>query len=115
MYNFGIASTLKTWFDLVLRAGVTFKYSESGPVGLLDGKRAIVVESRGGLYSEGPAQVMDQQEPHLRNLLGFMGITNVTFVRAEKLAFGPEAREKAIDAARAQLTEVIEKEFLKAA
>ena len=110
MYNFGIASTLKTWFDQVMRAGITFNYTESGPVGLLEGKRAIVVESRGGLYSEGPAKVMDSQEPHLRTLLGFMGITNVMFVRAEKLAFGPEARETAIAAARTQLTEVI-KEF----
>jgi FMN-dependent NADH-azoreductase len=99
----------------VLRAGITFKYSESGPVGLLEGKRAIVVESRGGLYSEGPAKVMDSQEPHLRSLLSFMGITNVMFVRAENLAFGPEAREKAIDAARAQLAEVIQKEFFEAA
>ena len=107
MYNFGIASTLKTWFDYVLRAGITFKYSESGPVGLLEGKRAIVIESRGGLYSEGPAKVMDSQEPHLRNLLGFMGITNITFVRVEKLAFGTEARERAIDAARAELAEAI--------
>jgi FMN-dependent NADH-azoreductase len=115
MYNFGIASTLKTWFDYVLRAGITFKYSESGPVGLLEGKRVIVIETRGGLYSEGPAQVMDSQEPHLRNLLSFMGITNVKFFRAEKLAFGPEAREQAIDAARAQLTEAIQKEFLEAA
>lgn len=107
MYNFGIASTLKTWFDYVLRAGITFKYSESGPVGLLEGKRAIVIESRGGLYSEGPAKVMDSQEPHLRNLLGFIGITNITFVRAEKLAFGPEARQRAIDTARAKLAEAI--------
>ncbi len=115
MYNFGIASTLKTWFDHVLRAGITFKYSESGPVGLLEGKRVIVIETRGGLYSEGPAQAMDSQEPHLRNLLSFIGITNVKFFRAEKLAFGPEAREQAIDAARAQLTEAIQKEFLEAA
>jgi FMN-dependent NADH-azoreductase len=111
MYNFGIASTLKTWFDYVLRAGITFRYTESGPEGLLKGKRAIVIESRGGLYSEGPAQVMDAQEPHLRTLLGFIGITDVTFIRAEKLAFGPEAREQAIDAAR----RVIENEFLRAA
>ena len=111
MYNFGIASTLKTWFDYVLRAGVTFRYSESGPEGLLKGKRAIVIESRGGLYSEGPAQVMDAQEPHLRTLLGFIGITDVTFVRAERLAFGPEAREQAIGAAR----RVIQSEFLRAA
>jgi FMN-dependent NADH-azoreductase len=106
MYNFGIASTLKTWFDYVLRAGITFKYGESGSVGLLEGKRAIVIESRGGLYSEGPAKAMDSQEPHLRNLLGFIGITNIAFIRAEKLAF-PEARERAIDAARAELAEAI--------
>jgi FMN-dependent NADH-azoreductase len=62
--------------------------------------------SRGGLYSEGPAQAMDSQEPHLRNLLGFIGITSVTFVRAEKLAFGPEAREQAIGAARAKLGDI---------
>ena len=115
MYNFGIASTLKTWFDYVLRAGITFKYSESGPVGLLEGKRAIVIETRGGLYSEGPAKVMDSQEPHLRNLLTFMGIMNVKFFRAEKLAFGPEVREQAINVASGQLAEVIQKEFLEAA
>jgi FMN-dependent NADH-azoreductase len=111
MYNFGIASSLKSWFDYVLRAGITFSYSESGPEGLLKGKRAIVVESRGGLYSEGPAQVMDAQEPHLRTLLGFIGITDVTFIRAEKLAFGPEVREEAIAAAR----RVIQDELLQAA
>jgi FMN-dependent NADH-azoreductase len=111
MYNFGIASNLKSWFDYVLRAGITFRYGESGPEGLLKGKRAIVVESRGGLYSEGPAQGMDAQEPHLRTLLGFIGITDVTFIRAEKLAFGPEVREEAIAAAR----RVIRDELLQAA
>ena len=115
MYNFGIASTLKAWFDYVLRAGVTFRYTETGPVGLLEGKRAIVIESRGGLYSEGPAQAMDSQEPHLRTLLRFMGITDVSFVRAEKLAFGPEAREQAIGAARTQLGRVVLNEYLQAA
>lgn len=103
MYNFGMPSTLKAWFDHVLRSGITFRYSENGPEGLLKGKRAMVIESRGGLYSEGPAQQMDSQEPHLRNLLGFMGITDVIFLRAEKLAFGPEAREQAIDAVRRQI------------
>ena len=115
MYNFGIASTLKAWFDYVLRAGVTFRYTANGPVGLLQNKHAIVIESRGGLYSEGPAQVMDSQEPHLRNLLGFMGFNDVTFVRAEKLALGPEAREQAIAAARARLGEVIERDYRRAA
>lgn len=103
MYNFGMPSTLKAWFDHVLRSGITFRYSENGPEGLLKGKRAMVIESRGGLYSEGLAQQMDSQEPHLRNLLGFMGITDVIFLRAEKLAFGPEAREQAIDAVRRQI------------
>jgi FMN-dependent NADH-azoreductase len=85
MYNFGMPSTLKAWFDHVLRAGITFRYSEAGPEGLVKGKKAIVVETRAGLYSEGPAAVMDSQEPHLRTLLGFMGVTDVTFVRAPKL------------------------------
>jgi FMN-dependent NADH-azoreductase len=115
MYNFGMASTLKAWFDHVLRAGVTFSYSGAGPEGLLTGKRAIVVVTRGGLYSEGPAQLMDSQEPHLRSLLGFIGITDVTFVRAEKLAFGPEAREQAIEAARAQLGQTVRDQYLQAA
>ena len=74
-----------------------------GPKGLLAGKRVIVVESRGGLYSEGPAQAFDFQEPYLRHLLGFMGLTDVTFVRAEKIGFGPEARAAAIAAATASL------------
>jgi len=106
MYNFGIPSTLKAWFDHVLRAGVTFRYGENGPVGLLEGKRAIVVESRGGLYSSGPMQPMDSQEPHLRTMLGFIGIKEVTFVRAEKLGYGPEAREQAINDAKAELARV---------
>ena len=106
MYNFGIPSTLKAWFDHVLRARITFQYSEAGPEGLMTGKRAIVVESRAGLYSEGPAAAMDSQEPHLRNLLGFMGITDVTFVRVEKLAFGPEAAEASLAQASEQLREL---------
>lgn len=96
MYNFGMPSGLKSWFDYILRAGITFSYSEAGPKGLLTGKRAIVVLTRGGLYSEGPASAMDSQEPHLRTLLNFIGITDVVFVRAEKLAFGPDLREAAI-------------------
>ena len=87
----------------MLRAGETFSYTEAGPQGLLAGKRVIVVESRGGLYSEGPAQAIDFQEPYLRHLLGFMGLTDVTFVRAEKIGYGPEAREAAIAAATASL------------
>lgn len=103
MYNFGIPSTLKSWFDHVLRAGITFRYGETGPEGLAKGKRALVIESRGGIYSEGPARTMDSQEPHLRTLLGFIGITDVTFVRAEKLAFGPEASEAALRSAKSEI------------
>ena len=106
MYNLGIPSTLKVWIDHVLRAGVTFRYTENGPIGLLDPKKCLVVLARGGFYSEGPLQALDSQEPHLRNLLTFMGIADLTFVRAEKLAFGPEAREQAISGARAKLREI---------
>lgn len=101
MYNFGIPSALKAWFDHVLRAGVTFRYTEAGPEGLIAGKRAIVVITRGGQYAEDDAA--NNQEPHLRTLLGFIGIADVSFVRAEKLAFGDEEKEKAISAARAEL------------
>jgi FMN-dependent NADH-azoreductase len=115
MYNFGMASTLKAWFDHVLRARVTFRYTEAGPEGLLKGKTAIVVETRAGLYSEGPSAAMDSQEPHLRTLLGFMGIDDLTFVRAEKLAFGPEAAEASIADAAGQLRRLASEELRLAA
>ncbi len=107
MYNFGMPTVLKVWFDYVLRAGVTFRYGENGPVGLLSGKRAIVAATRGGLYSEGPAQALDSQEPHLRNLLRFIGIADVTVIRAERLAVSPELRAASIVTARAQLREIV--------
>jgi FMN-dependent NADH-azoreductase len=106
MYNFSVPTTLRTWFDYVLRAGETFRYSEAGPEGLLTGKKVIVVESRGGLYSEGPAQAVDFQEPYLRHLFGFVGITDVTFVRAEKIGYGPEARAQALADSRAELAKI---------
>jgi FMN-dependent NADH-azoreductase len=116
MYNFGIPSTLKAWFDYVLRAGITFRYTEAGPVGLLEGKRAIVIESRGGYYSEGATKVLDSQEPHLKTLLGFVGIRDTTFIRVEKLAFGPEARQQAFDGARAQLGQLLtDNQYMRAA
>ena len=115
MYNFGIPSTLKAWFDHILRAGITFRYSEAGPEGLVKGKKAIVVEARAGLYSEGPAMGMDSQEPHLRTLLGFMGVSDVTYVRAEKLAFGPEAAAAAVADAIEQLAGIAESELALAA
>lgn len=115
MYNFGISSTLKAWFDHILRAGVTFRYTAEGPVGLLTGKRAIVVESRGGFYSAGPGAASDSQEPHLRNLLGFIGITDVTFIRAEKLAISPEERAAGIAAAMGEVHALSASDFRLAA
>lgn len=106
MYNFSIPTPLRAWFDHVLRPRVTFAYSEAGPKGLLTGKRAIVILARGGLYSEGPDKAIDFQEPYLKQLLGFMGIIEVIFVRAEKIGFGPEARELALSTARARIDEV---------
>jgi FMN-dependent NADH-azoreductase len=82
---------------------------------LLGGRRVIVIESRGGLYSEGPAQAIDFQEPYLKHLLGFIGITDVTFVRAEKIGYGPEARTAALAAAKASIAEVVGGALIKAA
>ena len=103
MYNFSVPTSLRAWFDHVLRAGETFSYSEAGPKGLLGGKRVIVIESRGGLYSEGPGSAFDFQEPYLRHLLGFVGITDVTFVHAEKTGFGPDARSAALQLAKSRI------------
>lgn len=108
MYNFGIPTSLKSWFDYVLHPGITFQYSSAGPKGLLTGKRAIVVLSRGGFFSDGPAKSMDSQEPHLRTLLWFMGITDVTFVLAERLASGAQAQESALASAASQISQAVE-------
>jgi len=103
MYNFSIPTGLRAWFDYVLRAGETFSYSEAGPKGLLSDKRVIVIESRGGLYSEGPAKAIDFQEPYLRTLLGFIGLNDVTFIHAEQIGFGVDAREAALASAKQAL------------
>ena len=115
MYNFSVPTSLRAWFDHVLRAGETFSYSEAGPKGLLGGKRVIVIDSRGGLYSEGPAGAYDFQEPYLRHLLGFVGITDVTFVHAEKIGFGPEARNAALTQAKARIAAVAQPALASAA
>lgn len=99
MYNFGITSQLKAWFDHVLRAGSTFQYTPEGPIGLLRGKRAVLLLTRGGIHSGGPARARDHQEPHLRTLLGFIGITDVSTILAEGLGMGPESRERGLAAA----------------
>jgi len=103
MYNFAIPSTLKAWFDHVLRAGVTFKYGETGPQGLLTGKRAYVLTARGGIYA---GSSLDHQEPYLRQVLGFVGIHDVTFIHAEGLNMGGDFLEKGLNQAKAKLAQV---------
>lgn len=100
-YNFGIPTQLKSWFDRIAQAGRTFAYSANGPVGLTQGKRAVVVSSRGGVRAD--ANALDMHELHVDTLLRFLGVTDVTFVRAHGLAMGPEAREAGLAAARSQV------------
>lgn len=96
MINFGPSSTLKGWFDHLLRAGQTFRYDDTGAHGLVLGKTAHLVVASGNVYSAGPAQPVDFQVPYLKHLLAFMGITDVTVHPVEGVAFGPEAAEKAL-------------------
>jgi FMN-dependent NADH-azoreductase len=99
MYNFGIPSTLKAYFDHIARAGVTFRYTERGPVGLLTGKKAYVFAARGGRYA---GTTLDTQAPYLRNVLTFLGMSEVEFIFAEGLAMGSAAKEHALAKASAQ-------------
>ena len=101
MYNFTIPSQLKSWIDRVAQAGRTFAYTEQGPVGLAGGKTVIVASTRGGAYPAGSA--MEHQESYLRAVLGFVGITDVRFVRAEGLAMGEAAKTAALAAASADI------------
>ncbi|MDB6445703.1 MULTISPECIES: FMN-dependent NADH-azoreductase [Pseudomonas] len=103
MYNFAIPSTLKAWLDHVLRAGVTFKYTPTGPQGLLVGKRAFVLTARGGIHAGGSS---DHQEPYLRQVMGFIGIHDVTFIHAEGMNLGGDFQEKGLNQANARLAEV---------
>ena len=96
MYNFSIPSTLKAWIDRIAVAGRTFKYTETGPVGLAGGKKVIVASGRGGIHTGAPS---DFQEPYLRQLFGFLGIDDVEFVRAEGVAYSPQHRSEALAAA----------------
>jgi FMN-dependent NADH-azoreductase len=106
LINFNIYSSLKTWIDNIARAGRTFTYTETGPKGLVTGKKAYIVLASGGVYSEGPAAPMNHAVPYLKSILGFIGITDVETVYIEGVAFGPEAAEKAIGAAQARASEL---------
>jgi FMN-dependent NADH-azoreductase len=100
MYNFGVPSQLKAYFDHIARVGVTFKYSDKGPVGLLTGKKVYVFAARGGLYAGTP---MDTQTGYVRDFLGFIGLHDIEFVYAEGLAISPQSREAGLAKAAAEI------------
>jgi FMN-dependent NADH-azoreductase len=98
MYNFGVPSQLKAYFDHIARAGVTFRYTASGPQGMLTNKKVYVFAARGGLYAGNP---LDTQTSYVRDFLRFLGMTEVEFVHAEGLAVSPETREASLAKAAA--------------
>jgi FMN-dependent NADH-azoreductase len=108
MYNFSIPSQLKAWIDRVVVAGKTFRYGPSGAEGLLTGaKKVFIASSRGNVYAPGsPTAPFEHHESYLTSILKFIGLTDVTVVRAEGLAFGPEAREAAMSKAREHIAAI---------
>jgi FMN-dependent NADH-azoreductase len=104
MYNFSIPTLLKNWIDAIARAGVTFTYTETGPQGLLKGKKAYVVQASGGIHSHSPTDLIT---PYLRTFLGFIGIVDVEFVYAEGLSMGPDAEQNGLAAAYQQIEQAI--------
>ena len=100
MYNFGVPSQLKAYFDHIARAGITFKYTDKGPVGQLTGKKVYVFAARGGVYAGTP---MDTQTSHVRDFLRFLGMADVQFVYAEGLAISPQSKEAGLAKAAAEI------------
>ncbi len=92
MYNFSVPSTVRTYFDHIARKGVTFRYTEAGPEGLIKGKKTYAFLARGGIYPEGA----DTQTPYLKQFLSFIGLDDITFVHAEGLDMGEQSRERAL-------------------
>lgn len=106
MYNFSIPSQLKAWFDRILIAGKTFRYTADGPKGLVEGKTVIIASARGGFYApDTPGAAADHHEPLLRTMFALIGVTDLTIVRAEGVAVSPEQRAAAIEAALAAVPE----------
>lgn len=103
MYNFGIPSTLKAYFDHIARAGITFQYTANGPVGLLTGKKVYVFAARGGLYAGTP---LDSQTAYVRDFLAFLGIRDVEFIYAEGLNMGEPSKQTALASARERLEQL---------
>ncbi|USD66458.1 FMN-dependent NADH-azoreductase [Vibrio sp. SCSIO 43136] len=103
MYNFTVPTQLKNWIDLIARAGVTFSYTEQGPKGLLEGKKAIVVTTRGGIHKDAATDII---KPYLQTVLGFVGITEQEYVYAEALAMGDEMAAKGLAQAEDQIAQL---------
>ena len=101
MYNFGLPSQLKAYFDHIARAGVTFKYTEKGPAGLLTGKKVYVFAARGGIYVGTP---LDTQTSYVRDFLRFLGMADVEFVYAEGLAISPQSKEASLAKAAVEVS-----------
>ncbi|MEJ2629661.1 MAG: NAD(P)H-dependent oxidoreductase [Acidihalobacter sp.] len=104
MYNFGIPSTLKAYFDHVARAGMTFRYTENGPEGLLQGKRVYVLAARGGYYA---GTALDSQTGYMRDFLGFLGMTDVEFVYAEGLNIDESSKQTSLAEAEQRLANLV--------
>ena len=108
LYNFSIPSQLKAWVDRIAQPGRTFRYTATGPEGLAKGKTVIIASTRGGIYSTSDAgRAMEHQESYLQTVLGFFGITDVEFVRAEGVAMGDDAKAQALQQAQAALQRVV--------
>ncbi len=107
MYNFSVPSSLKAWIDHVARAGRTFQYGANGPEGLVKGKKVYVFTASGGVYSEGGAVAFDHLTTFLRTVLGFIGLTDVQFVRAEGVAMGEQAVADTLAKAHKSIDELI--------
>jgi len=109
MHNFGIPSALKAWIDHIVRTGRTVRYTEWGPEGLVpSGKKVIIASARGGFYSDGPMKALDYQETYLKAVLEFIGLSDITFVRAEGVGRSPEAQAAAMRLAEAQVASAVQ-------
>lgn len=105
LYNFSVPSQLKAWIDRVAQTGRTFKYTDKGPVGLAGGKTVIVAITRGGVYSTSEGgRAMEHQESYLQTVFGFLGVTDLRFVRAEGVAMGPDAKAQALTTAEGEIS-----------
>lgn len=108
MYNFGVPSVFKAWIDRIARAGITFRYTKNGPQGLLNGKKVYILAARGGIYA---GTEKDSQSQYLKDVLAFMGMTDVEFVYAEGLAMGDESAKKGFAQANEKIFELIENQL----